>query len=286
MNGATPKSRSLTGRAAKNVSRGDQTLPYAAMNHAAASSGGCTGDAPTPFYDHLMSMIHATSLENRRAAQHYEGDAVSHAAHSRWRLHPLIPCIAGLIVIAATGRVFLVPEVSQRQPPIVTADTDNAPKERSRVVDKAATPDELAERPVPGGGHDGLKPTGIEGKRTDKGGIGAEAVVAAKSDERPLDTAGQQIANPKSERPPPADAPSPLSGAIETGSVERADDPPAIRIARVISDVNMRAGPSNGQSVLATISRGSHVEVINCRQWCEVIFSGQRGWIYKSFIGR
>jgi hypothetical protein len=283
MNGATPKSRSLAGRTARNVSRGDQTLPYTAVNHATASSGGCTGDAPTPFYDHLMSMIHATALENRRAEQHHEGDAVSHAAHSRWRLHPLIPCIAGLIVVAATGRVFLVPEVSQRQPPIVTADADKAPEERSGAVDKAAAPDELAERPVPTAGPDGLEPTGIEGKRTGEGGIGAEAVVAAKSDELPLDEVGKPIANPKSEPPPPADATSP--GAIETGSVERADDPPAIRIARVVSDVNMRAGPSNGQSVLATISRGSHVEVINCRQWCEVIFSGQRGWIYKSFIG-
>jgi hypothetical protein len=27
------------------------------------------------------------------------------------------------------------------------------------------------------------------------------------------------------------------------------------------------------------------VEVIACRQWCEVIFSGQRGWVYKGFIG-
>lgn len=281
MNSATPKSRSLAGRAAKSVSRGDQTLPYTAMDHAAASSGGCTRDAPTPFYDHLMSIIHATALENGRAAQHDEGDAVSHAAHPRWRIHPLIPCIAGLIVVAAAGRVFLVPEVSQRQPPIVTADADNAFKERSRVVDKAAAPDGLAERPVPTAGPDGLEPTGIEGKRTDEGRIGVGAVVAAKSDERPLDAAGQ----PKREQPPTADAPSPLPGAIETGSVERADDPPAIRIARVVSDVNMRAGPSNGQSVLATISRGSHVEVINCRQWCEVIFSGQRGWIYKSFIG-
>jgi hypothetical protein len=269
MNGATPKSRSLAGRAAKNISRGGQTLPHAAMSHAAASSGG-TGEAPTPFYDHLMSMIHATALENgRRAAQHDEGGAISHAAHPRWRIHPLIPCIAGLIVVAATGRALLVPEVSQGQPPIVTADADNGPEEPPRVVDKAATPDELAERPVPAAEPDGLERIGVEGKRTAEGRIGT----------------GQPIANPTSEQPPPADAPSSLPSAIETASVERADDPPAIRFARVVSDANMRAGPSNGQSVLATISRGSPVEVINCRQWCEVIFAGQRGWVYKSFIG-
>ncbi len=240
------------------------------------SSGTCTDVAPTPFYNHLMSMIHATALENRRAARHDVGGAVLHAAHPRWRIHPLILCIVGLIVIAAAGRTLLAPEVSQRQPPIVTADDDNAPKERSRVVDKAATPDELAEKPRPAAESDGLERSGAEGKRTAERGIGA-----AKSHERLLDAAGKPLANPKSEQPPPADAPSP----IETGSIQRADDPPAIRIARVISDVKMRAGPSNGQSVLATISRGSVVEVINCRQWCEVIFAGQRGWVYRSFIG-
>jgi hypothetical protein len=228
-----------------------------------------------------MSMIHATALENRRAAQHDVGDAVLYAANPRWRIHPLIPCIAGLFVVAAAARLLVVPEVSQRQPPIVTADADYAPKERSRGVDKAATPDELAERHVPAAEPDGLERSGVEGKRTAEGGIGAEPVVAAKSDERLLDAAGKSIANPKTEPPPPADAPSP----IETGSVKPADDPPAIRIARVVSDVNMRAGPSNDQSVLATISRGSAVEVINCRQWCEVIFAGQRGWVYKGFIG-
>jgi hypothetical protein len=220
-------------------------------------------------------MINATALENRCAALHDVGDAVS-PAHARWRIRPLIPFLAGLIVVAATCRVLFVPEASQR----------HAVEERSRVVDKAATPDELAERVISAAESDGLAPIGVHGKRTTEGGIGAEPVVAAKSDERRFDAAGLPIANPTSQQPPPADAPSQSPGAIETGSVERADDPPATNIVRVVSDVNMRAGPSKGQAVLATISRGSPVEVINCRQWCEVMFAGQRGWVYKSFIGR
>jgi SH3-like domain-containing protein len=98
-------------------------------------------------------------------------------------------------------------------------------------------------------------------------------------------------ANPTSGQPLPTPAPSspaPLSPApaSETGStVDRANDPAPIRIARTISDVNVRAGPSNRQAVLATIPRGSPVDVINCRQWCEVVFAGRRGWVYKGFIG-
>jgi len=285
MNGAIPNSRSLTGCAAKNVSRADQTLPHTATGDAPPPPSGRKSAAPTPFYDHLMSMIHATALENKRAAQPDEGDAASRVSHPRWRIHPLIPCcIAALIIMAAIGRVLLVPEISQKQPPVVTSNADNAPEDRSRVVDKAAAPEEPAEKPLPAAEPGGLKPIGGEGKRTAEREVEAEPVQAAKSDEPHLDAPGQPITNPADEQPPPADAPSPLPSAIETGSVERPDAAAAVRIARVVSGVNMRAGPSNDQPVLATISRGSPVEVINCRQWCEVIFAGQRGWVYKSFV--
>jgi uncharacterized protein YraI len=97
-------------------------------------------------------------------------------------------------------------------------------------------------------------------------------------------------AHPKGEqrRPAPADASQSLalSPASETGStVDQAGARAANHVARTVSDVNMRAGPSNGQAVLATIPRGSAVEVIDCRQWCQVVFGGQRGWIYKGFVG-
>jgi hypothetical protein len=288
------------------------------MPHTAVSADAGTGDAQTPFYDHLMSMIHATALENRRATQSDEVDAVARVAHPGWRVHPLIPCIAGLIVLAAVGRVLPVSGVSQSQPPAVTADANTALEDRPRVVGNATTPDEPVERPAAAARPDRSGPVGAEGMRTPEGGIGDGAVAAANSDERPSATpaTGQAIENlgsgvetrgdgpavaqapaealhtdpiapatgSTSEQPPQADAPSWLPSTVEAGSGERANDPAAMRIARVISHVNMRAGPSNGQAVLATIPRGRPVEVIHCRQWCEVIFAGQRGWVYKDFI--
>jgi hypothetical protein len=282
MNDAMPKSGSPAGRTGKIIPLGDHTT-RAAMSHASGPGGGCAGEAPTPFYDQLMSMIHTTALENGRAAhRHDAGDVVSHAAHPWWRVRPLIPCVViGLSVIAAGGLVLLAPEVGQRQPPVVTADADKPPEERVHAVDKAAAPDEPTERHVPVGDPDGSERSGVEEKQTAEGGIAPESLVAAaKSDERPAGADGKPAATPKSEEPPPVDTPSP----IETGSVKRADDPPPTRTARIVSDVNMRAGPSNSQSVLAAISRGRSVEVISCRQWCEVVFAGQRGWVYRSFI--
>ena len=67
-------------------------------------------------------------------------------------------------------------------------------------------------------------------------------------------------------------------------AIDRANDPVAVQVARVTSGVNMRAGPGNGQPVLATIPAGSPIEVVKCAYWCEVIFAGRRGWVYKSFI--
>ena len=93
---------------------------------------------------------------------------------------------------------------------------------------------------------------------------------------------------PTRTQPQPADAPWSLTLAPASDTDATADQPsssPAGQIGRVISDVNMRTGPGNSQTVIATIPRGSPVEVIECQQWCEVIFTGRRGWVYASFLG-
>jgi hypothetical protein len=265
-----------------------------------------------------MSMIQATALENRCAAQDDEVDTALRVGHCRWGIHPLVPGIAGFAVVATVCGVILVSETSQGQPPMGIAGAEKAREERSRTVDGATTADEPAEGPVLKAGPYSTGSIGVEGMRTTEDGPEAGPAVTAKSDERPLaiSVASQQIenlgsteeagghgaavaptsvqamhtdpiasANPTSEQPLPADTSSSLPSAFETGSIEGASNPVAIRFARVVSDVNMRAAPSNGAAVVATISGGRPVEVIDCRQWCEVIFAGQRGWVYKGFIG-
>ena len=56
------------------------------------------------------------------------------------------------------------------------------------------------------------------------------------------------------------------------------------RMAAVIEHVNMRAGPSTSAAVIGVVSTGSSVEVVKCSHWCEVIFAGQRGWVYSGFL--
>lgn len=71
--------------------------------------------------------------------------------------------------------------------------------------------------------------------------------------------------------------PAPVAAAID-------DTDAPTRSARVTTDVNMRAGPDNSAPVLAVVRAGSRVQVIDCEYWCEVMFAGKRGWIYKGFI--
>jgi hypothetical protein len=287
-----------------------------AMSNAEASAHAV--DVPTPFYDHLMSMIDATAVENERAVQDDEVYVASHVAQW-WRVRLLGPGIAGLVAVAAIGGVLLFSAVSQRQPPAATADANHSLDQRPRVSGNASATKEPAERPLPAALPDGLGPVGVEAVEPAEDGNRTAVAVAAHSDGRPLATsvAGQAIENlgpgaeargdgpavaqdpptkaaptdpvaPATDRakeqPPQADPPSSWSSTIEAGSAERADSPSATHTARVVSGVRMRAGPSNGEAVLATIAGGRSVEVIKCRAWCEVIFAGQRGWVYKDFI--
>ncbi|HMB10789.1 I78 family peptidase inhibitor [Saliniramus sp.] len=57
--------------------------------------------------------------------------------------------------------------------------------------------------------------------------------------------------------------------------------------ASTTADLNMRSGPGTQYRVIATIPRGGRVEVINCsRGWCDLIWSGRRGYASARFLSR
>jgi hypothetical protein len=58
----------------------------------------------------------------------------------------------------------------------------------------------------------------------------------------------------------------------------------ATRSVPVTTDVNMRARPDNSAPVILVVPGRRHVEVIGCDFWCEVVYDGKRGWIYKGFV--
>jgi hypothetical protein len=59
----------------------------------------------------------------------------------------------------------------------------------------------------------------------------------------------------------------------------------ASRTATIASAVNLRAKGAKGARVIGVIPRGATVGLVGCDGWCEVIYEGRRGFIYKSFLG-
>lgn len=316
-NAATAKLHSLAGRTARAGSRGELTIvPRGATDLAAASADGRADDAQTPFYNHLMSMIDATAVENRRTPQGHEIDAAApDAAAPRWRIGHLITCAAGLVVAVAVTGAIIGSLTGRRAPPVVAA--DSAPGVGSIVA--AVEVKEPVERSLPAAEPGRLEPVAkvvvVKVKPVTGAGIETGSEPAAKTDAPPVakpaaEPATESVgsgAEPEKEaaadapastkaaptevaaavEAPPSEQPAadvPLSPPpFETGSTVKS--PGTLRIARIVSDVRMRAGPGNAEAVLTAIPRGSAVEVVTCRAWCEVIFSGQRGWVYKGFVG-
>lgn len=77
-------------------------------------------------------------------------------------------------------------------------------------------------------------------------------------------------------RPEPKKAPA---GAAATGAAPSST-------AVVTTPVKMRARAANGAAVVAVIPDNASVGVVACQAWCEVVYKGRRGFIYKGFIGK
>lgn len=53
---------------------------------------------------------------------------------------------------------------------------------------------------------------------------------------------------------------------------------------RTLRAVTMRSGPKKGAAAIVTIPAKAPVQVVGCKQWCEIIYNGKHGWIYKSYV--
>jgi SH3-like domain-containing protein len=99
---------------------------------------------------------------------------------------------------------------------------------------------------------------------------------AKEAGDTPDETATAAIATV----PLPTSAPFPEPRDKEAVEAEEA----AGREARVTKYVNLRSGPTDESKVVAVVPAKASVSVLDCKAWCEVVFDGKKGWIYKRFI--
>jgi Bacterial SH3 domain len=231
---------------------------------------------------------------------------------------------AGLIASAAIGCVILVSQVGSKQPPVVAANdppkgeapviaaraTNEAPERPAPASEPSGprTPAPEREQSAEGGIAASNMAAAFSDERTiappvaappianpDSGGEDPRQAEGTKEAQSPSETtnsgtiaaattAPATIA-PSSEPLPQAASPSPPPTGKAGSTVDQTSDAGALRTVRAIIHVNMRAGPSNDKAVVARIPEGGSLQVVKCDHWCEVIFAGQRGWVYKGFIG-
>ncbi|HEY4192389.1 MAG TPA: SH3 domain-containing protein, partial [Mesorhizobium sp.] len=92
----------------------------------------------------------------------------------------------------------------------------------------------------------------------------------------------------------PAVKPAPsVDDAVDDTAEDKADSAPAgpssdakAAQGHIVHGVTMRAAPKKGAAAMTTIPAKTAVQVLNCAQWCQVVYNGKRGWVYKSFVTR
>ncbi|MEO8667941.1 MAG: SH3 domain-containing protein [Bauldia sp.] len=110
------------------------------------------------------------------------------------------------------------------------------------------------------------------------------------STEGPVPTELAAVGRPASVPAPEAIEAEPTPAAVEAEPVPEAAEPEAVPASAAAASrkirlaVNMRAGPDNGDRVVAVIPAGRAFEVLGCKLWCEVAFNGKRGWVFKDLI--
>ncbi len=81
--------------------------------------------------------------------------------------------------------------------------------------------------------------------------------------------------------------PKPLPAATQKDGTQakvEAKQASAADTGRILRGVTMRTGPKNSAAAIVTIPAKTSVQVMGCNKWCQIVYNGKRGWIYKSFV--
>ncbi|MBA3448348.1 MAG: SH3 domain-containing protein [Pseudaminobacter sp.] len=128
----------------------------------------------------------------------------------------------------------------------------------------------------------------------------AEIAAARNEAETPADAGNAYFPAFKDELPDPLSTAAIAKNAARQAEREKSpaaetlaslpEQPDAVeseptRTARVNRFVNMRSRPSDEAKSVMVVPAKASVAVFGCKGWCEVAYKGNRGWIYKSFIG-
>lgn len=156
--------------------------------------------------------------------------------------------------------------------------TEAQPKPASAASDQAAAPDQA--EPAPD------KPAtaaAFAQSATDTDATAELAKVAAPAPAASSNPDGAKTAAIPQVQP---QAPEQQPSASDDGSKAKAK-PRKVAAAgngRILRAVTMRSGPKKNAAAISTVPARTSVQVMNCKQWCQIVYNGKTGWVYKSYI--
>ena len=67
------------------------------------------------------------------------------------------------------------------------------------------------------------------------------------------------------------------------------DDPMSIvakaKPTKLSKAANMRSRPKSGSGIIMVVPQSATVQLVGCKVWCEIVYKGKRGYVYKDFLG-
>jgi hypothetical protein len=112
--------------------------------------------------------------------------------------------------------------------------------------------------------------------------VAASAPTAAQAaDGKKPDDGAQTAAIPQTQPQAPAAQPADDNADQAKPKPEKVS---AAANGRILRAVTMRAGPKKGASAITTVPAKASVQVKSCNKWCEIVYNGKHGWIYKSYV--
>lgn len=106
---------------------------------------------------------------------------------------------------------------------------------------------------------------------------GAEKVVAKD----PVETAPLALVETNQPDATETAAVDAMEAEVQPTAAEPSQGGREVKIKR---SVNMRATPEKGGQVLGVIPAKTAVELVSCTQWCEIVFNGKRGYVFKTYV--
>jgi len=111
--------------------------------------------------------------------------------------------------------------------------------------------------------------------------VAAPGATPAKDDATPKDNPdGAQTAAIPTPKPQVSQA-QPSAGDDATPEPQKVS---AASTGRILRAVTMRTGPKKNAAAILTVPAKTSVQVMSCKQWCQIVYNGKRGWIYKTYV--